>query len=158
MADDFPMKNTGPQLIGYVDNATDFTRLVTDAQPLPVTVASGGPSGYALEATQLLVEANTSPSAGPLAGAAVVVTTAGTRVQLTASDVPCKAVLICAKKAAGANTGNVYIGNSGVSSSNAIPWAPGSIIEWEVDNVNKLWVDAATNGDAIVYQPIARAS
>lgn len=104
------------------------------------------------------LEANTAPSAGPLAGAEVVVTTAGTRVRFTASDVPCKAVLICAKKAAGANTGNVYIGNSGVTSSNAIPWAPGSIIEWEVDNVNKLWVDAATNGDAIVYQPIARAS
>lgn len=137
-------------LMAFLD-ADGQVKYVTAANPLPSTPGVG-----ATEATQLLVEANTSPSAGPLAGAAVVVATAGTRVQLSAVSVPCKAVLIQMRKAAGANTGVIYIGGAGVTSANAVSWAAGSVVTWECDDVSDLWIDASVNADGVIYQPIAK--
>jgi hypothetical protein len=88
---------------------------------------------------------------------AVTVTSAGTRVQLTASDIAAYAVLIQANPA---NTGNIFVGDSTVSSSNGAILEPGDFfvvepdISEEMDEVNlsDIYIDAATNNDSVRVQ------
>lgn len=74
------------------------------------------------------------------------VSAAGTAEQLTAQA--CKAVSIAAKAA---NTGNIFIGGSTVSSANGRILAPGDSIDLAIDNLNRLYIDAAVNGEGISY-------
>lgn len=97
-----------------------------------------------------------SPSFVQLVGNGVVgsgsqtVTTAGTRVQLSSISVPCKNVTIQSKFA---NTGNMYLGDSTVSSSNGLVLYPGSATSFRVtpNNLNLLYIDSAVNGEGVDY-------
>jgi hypothetical protein len=75
------------------------------------------------------------------------VTTAGTRVQLP--TVVCKEVTIIAKKA---NTGQIYLGGSTVSSTvYGLLMDAKDSITLKVANANMLWIDASANGEGISY-------
>lgn len=80
----------------------------------------------------------------------ITVSTAGTEVQ--GPSQPCHAVLI---RAMPTNSGTVYVGNDGsaaVSSSTGFPLAATDPpIYVEVENLNQLWFDAATNGDKFAW-------
>lgn len=80
----------------------------------------------------------------------ITVTTAGTEVQ--GPDVPLTNGIFI--KALAGNTGVVYVGNDGagaVSSSTGFQLDKGDLILVQVDNLNKLWFDAATNGDKFCW-------
>ncbi len=49
------------------------------------------------------------------------------------------------------NTGRVYVGNSGVDSSNGFELDPGQTIFVEIDNINKVYVDVATASDGVTW-------
>ncbi len=84
--------------------------------------------------------------------------TATTRVQLNGGvSRKCTTVLL---KAASANTGNIYVGDSTVDSSLCHPLAPGQDLiinaDQDLENEDKtyidladIWVDTATNGNDI---------
>ncbi len=87
----------------------------------------------------------TTPTSGQ-----VTVAAAGVRVQLPA--VACRAVSIAARPA---NAGNVFLGDATVAAANGRILAPGDAIDVAIDNTNRLYVDAATNGDGISFLRVA---
>jgi len=84
------------------------------------------------------------------------VTTAGTRVQLTSADIKTIAVLMQAKVA---NSGQIYIGDKAVSSTNAgIELGAGdsmtlsaSEMGWkgQLMALNEIWLDTSNSGDGV---------
>lgn len=77
------------------------------------------------------------------------VTTAGTRVQLSAISIPCKKVTI---QGLSSNTAQIYIGDSTVSSANGIYVFPTQIFQLTVSNLNLIWLDSVNNGEGVSYQ------
>jgi len=77
------------------------------------------------------------------------VTSAGTAEQLTTTDTPCRLINIFAKAG---NTGNVFIGGSTVSSARGMVLEQARSTDWfPIDNVNKVYVDAANSNDGVQY-------
>lgn len=81
------------------------------------------------------------------------ITTAGTRVQLLNSPRKARAVTLQGHPD---NTGNVFVGGSDVSSSDAMKvLTPGESVDMGFGdgsiNVAFWWADAATNGDKVVW-------
>lgn len=83
------------------------------------------------------------------------VTTAGTRVQLSASSVPCKKVTICAETD---NTDFIVVGGATVVAALAtrrgIPLNPGDTITLEVSNLNLVYLDSlvSTEGCSFLFE------
>jgi hypothetical protein len=76
------------------------------------------------------------------------VTTAGTRVTLTAGSTTAKGVTICAKTT---NTGNVFVGDSSVSSSTGRILIPGECQSLAIANLQTVNLDSAVNGEGVTY-------
>lgn len=76
----------------------------------------------------------------------VTVANAGTRVQFT--DQSCIGVSIKADKG---NTGNLYLGNSSVEAANGRVLEAGEVASLAVDNLDRLYVDSASDGDKLSY-------
>jgi hypothetical protein len=76
------------------------------------------------------------------------VTNAGTRVQLSSTTVPCSSVIVVGKAA---NSGTVWIGCSLIAAGSGLPILPLQERTIKVDNLQKVWIDADTNGDGITY-------
>lgn len=49
------------------------------------------------------------------------------------------------------NVGNVYVGNSGVSSANGFELQPGQATGIAIDDIAKVYVDAANDGDGVCF-------
>lgn len=90
--------------------------------------------------------------AGAIADNRRSVTTAGTRVQLSTSSVPCKGVAITAEAT---NTGVIVVGGSTVvaspSTRRGTPLAAGDTCTLDIDNLNKVYLDATINGEGVTY-------
>ena len=87
--------------------------------------------------------------AGALRNGTQAVTTAGTRVQLTATATPANAVHVEAKPG---NTGYIYVGGPTVSSTDyATRLAPGDAFDVAIDDVSKVWIDASVSLDGVTY-------
>ena len=92
-----------------------------------------------------------------IVGVTKTVTATGTAERLVAvRNTWFRKFAIVAKKVTGANTGNVYIGPSGVNKTNFqyVVLEPGDYWEFEspggtVLDLSSFWIDAATSGDGI---------
>lgn len=88
--------------------------------------------------------------------AAVVVTTAGTAVQLYTGATPkqCVGVVIQAQPG---NGGFIYTGGSGVTSSNGIRLSAGDTISWIAAgnaasyNLGSFWINSSVNSEGVTY-------
>ncbi len=91
-----------------------------------------------------------NPSSGDvLAGGNKDVTTAGTRVQLSSTSVPCIDLIIQAKRTA---TGRLYIsGPSVAADTNGIYLNAGQSLSLSVTNLNQVWIDSSVNGEGVTY-------
>lgn len=76
------------------------------------------------------------------------VTTAGTRVTLASSQALTSGVKI---KALSGNTGNIFVGNSTVSSSNGYVLKASEEVFIEVDNLATINLDSSVNGEGVSY-------
>jgi len=76
------------------------------------------------------------------------VTTAGTREVLAGAQALKSGVTI---KAKGDNTGDIYVGDSSVSSSNGFILDAGELVFIEVDNLSDVYIDSSVNGDGVSY-------
>lgn len=74
----------------------------------------------------------------------VTVPIAGERVQLP--DHPCRSACI---KALAGNVGAIYIGHERIDSSDGFPLAAGDSLDLAIDNLRRLYIDAANNNDGI---------
>lgn len=81
-------------------------------------------------------------------GGAKTVTTAGVAVALSAVSVPCRRVNI---RCSATNTGFIYIGGATVSSTVGLYLQPMDSILVEIDDLNKIYLDASTDGQSVVY-------
>ncbi len=105
----------------------------------PALLDSSGRLLVALDVTAL--KPFTTPANGR-----TTVTAAGTRVQLP--GVACKIAII---KALPANTNNIYLGDSAVSSANGHVLDAGDDVKVPIDNLNRLYIDADTAGEGVSY-------
>lgn len=92
-----------------------------------------------------LLLANISPFTTVVNGRQAVAT-AGTRVQL-----PSAACVAATVKALPTNTNNIYLGDAGVSSANGHVLDAGDAVNVAIDDLNRLWIDADTNGEGVSY-------
>jgi hypothetical protein len=80
------------------------------------------------------------------------VTAAGTAVQLTSTDTPCRLITFQAERD---NTGYVAIGASTVvaaqGSERGINLAAGDAVDIYVNNLTQVYVDSTVNGDGVAY-------
>ena len=77
------------------------------------------------------------------------ISSAGTAEALVTADTPCRFINIFAKSG---NTGNVFVGGSTVSSSRGMVLEQARSTDWfPIDNVNKIYVDVATNDDGVTF-------
>lgn len=74
--------------------------------------------------------------------------TSGTAVALSATSVTIQGVVVIAKSD---NTGDVFVGDSGVDSSNGAILPPGAAIPIDIDDLNKVFIDGDTTGDAVSF-------
>lgn len=77
-----------------------------------------------------------------------VVTTAGTRVQLSALSVPCKRVHIRTKSD---NTNYIYVGGSSVSSTSGVYLNTTDSFTLNISNLNAVYIDSAVNGEGVMF-------
>lgn len=82
-----------------------------------------------------------------------VVTTAGTRVQLSTTSTKCYKVEIIAETD---NTGIIVVGGSTVvallATRRGVPLNAGDVLTiTDVDNLNKIYLDSTVNGDGVSY-------
>lgn len=93
----------------------------------------------------------------------VTVSTAGTRVQLSATATPVSTVIITAKAA---NSGKIYVGDDTVAAGTGTELAAGSSLAVSADMsgrpggeefvLSDFYIDAATNGDKVAVAYIKR--
>jgi hypothetical protein len=100
------------------------------------------------------VDANGSPVAGGYTAITTfrkAVTVAGTAEQIVVASTPCKKVIL---SGATGNTDLVVVGDSAVVAAHAtqrgiVVLSTNNPVVVEIDNLNKLWVDAISSGDAV---------
>lgn len=98
---------------------------------------------------RLLVDALASIAGqGSIGDGSKNVTTAGSRVQLSLTSVPCKKVNVQAKVA---NTGSIYIGGSTIAVNRGIELLPLASILLTVSDLNLIYIDSSVNGEGVTY-------
>lgn len=78
------------------------------------------------------------------------VTTPGVRVQLP--DVPCRGATLRARTT---NTGNVFLGGNLVNAANGYIMTPGAALDLAIDNLSRLYIDAAVANEGISWLVLA---
>jgi hypothetical protein len=119
-----------PTLVVWED--VDSLKTVSLSSPLPVSIVSGG-SVYSV-----------------IGSGKKIIDTAGMKETLVNSSTPCREVLIMALPT---NTGEIWVGDSNVSANNKIGIVlyKGDAISIQIDNLQKIYLDATANGDGVSY-------
>lgn len=77
-----------------------------------------------------------------------VVTTSGTRVQLSTSTLPIKYVIITANEA---NTGTIWVGGQTIASGRGRPLVPLQSEKIDIDYLSKIYIDSTVSGDGVTF-------
>jgi hypothetical protein len=99
------------------------------------------------DANLAAINTNTTLATGITAGAKTVAS-AGTAETLVAGSTPCKKVIMTAEDN---NTGKIFYGGATVSSSLGDFLQPGQKVEIEIDDVQKIYIDAGTSTDGVRF-------
>lgn len=140
--------------------------------PLPISSGGGGGGGAteAKQDTQIThltdIETAVETVAGAVAGSEMqvdvatiaqpsavysghkTISSAGTQEAISASQAITSGVTV---KALADNTGDVYVGNSGVDSTNGLVLAAGEQVFIEIDNLSKVYIDVETNDEGVSW-------
>lgn len=102
------------------------------------------------EKRQVIKVAESAPATGSGLGVGNKdVTAAGTAEPLVAATTACKKIYLTAKDN---NTGKIYWGSSSVDSTNGDYLFPaGKTAPIEIDDVNKVYIDAEKSGDGVKF-------
>lgn len=80
-----------------------------------------------------------------------IVTTAGTQVALTTDADTYVSIVI---KALAGNTGDIYVGDSDVSSSNGFVLDAGEAVSIDFKILSRIWIDSSVNGEGVSWLAI----
>jgi len=136
-------------------NAVPYT-IVTNADAtasaIPVAGNTVGVSDVALPVADANVKAAIAASSIALpttiVGGTKNVTLAGTRVCIVLASTPSKSVSI---RANAANTGFIYVGGVTVSSANGIALAANDQTEFNIANLDVVYIDSSLDGEGVGY-------
>lgn len=96
--------------------------------------------------------ANLDVPASTIGDGRKVVTTAGTRVQLSTTAVKCRSVAITAETD---NTGVITVGGSTVvgalATRQGTPLAAGATTSFDINDLSLIYIDTTVNGDGVTY-------
>lgn len=106
------------------------------------TIDSGGLNLSA--ATVISVNLNPATIVG---NGKTTVTTAGTSVVLASST----SIVSVTVRALSSNTNKIYVGSSSVSSTNGFQLSPQETVSLDINNLNKVYIDADTNGEGVTW-------
>lgn len=76
------------------------------------------------------------------------VTTAGTRVQVTATITP---ILWITVQALSTNTGTIFVGGSTIDSTRGVHLTAGEAYDIRVRDLSAVWLDSSVNGEKLTY-------
>ena len=94
------------------------------------------------------VDGTSLPQGATVYNGQTYVTTAGTQGALASSQAITHSVTIMAQAS---NSGNIFIGNSSVSSTNGYILDAGDTIELQIANLATVYVDSSVNGEGVHY-------
>lgn len=145
MADVFEVKHPDEKFVDAASGGTDVGRTIT------IKWVEQGDGSYA---QQLAVSGASSVSISSITLPSTVyndkqtVAAAGTAEALAGSQTVISGAHV---KALIGNTGLVFVGDSGVSSANGYELDPGESVFVEIDDLAKIYVDSAVNGEGVTY-------
>ena len=142
---------SNPLAVRLTDGADWIRKLIEvqkETNKAVAAFAGGNDRMLLLDSNRNPVNPATADSPSSLLNNLVTVTTAGTRVQVSASSVACKGITV---KSLAANTGTMYVGNSTVASTNGYPLAAGQAISFDISNLSTVYIDASVNGEKVAY-------
>ena len=130
------------------DVGSGISRVIVDVDGEAATVSSGK---LDVNAT-LVAGATIDIGDGEITGHGTIASgendTVGTSAEVLTSSTACKHVDIMANIA---NTGIIYVGGSGVTSSTGIALYPGDVYSIDIDDLNDVYVVASVNGENVQY-------
>lgn len=106
---------------------------------------------YIRNAAGLRINPATEESTGPatsIGDGSKDVTTAGTRVQLTATPTPCKYVVVTAKSA---NTDTIWVGGATVAAGSGRPLVSLQAEKIDINDVSKIYIDSVVNSEGVTF-------
>lgn len=160
---DAELRKTAVPVSGTV--TIDSTGLSTEAKQDDIitaigTIPAGGDATAANQVSEIAllttidtdtgnIKTNTDSVVTPTAiyTGKTTVTTAGTQVALASSQT-IKSVTI---KALSTNTGFIYVGNSGVDSTNGFQLSAGDTVSLDLTNLSTVYIDSSVNGEGVTY-------
>lgn len=107
-------------------------------------VFSGGNSGASSDDMRALGLG----TARSVVGGNKTVTTAGTRVQLSSSSLPCRWLIIVGKEA---NTDTIWVGGPSVANGTGIPLLALQSERLDINDVSNVWIDSEVNGEGVTF-------
>jgi len=140
--------NDQTQTLSFADDPPEETTLqaaVTALEALDDALQSNGS-----DSVQTAIQSIASPSS--VEAGEQSVSSPGTAEALAGSSTPItEGVQIRAVTNSGANTGNIFVGGSGVSAGSGYILEPGDRVYVVVDDLASVYIDAANSGDGVCY-------
>ena len=135
--------------LATIDAVLDAIKVDTEAIETAVELIDDAISGNEMQVDVVTMPPVVITEAAPTTVVAFTtdIPTAGSRVQLATNTIVAGVL-----QAPSTNTGNVFIGGSNVSSSVfGAELQPGQSVGIAISNTNKIYIDAATNGDDVGF-------
>tara|TARA_B100001113_G_C20906911_1_gene533885 strand:- start:194 stop:601 length:408 start_codon:yes stop_codon:yes gene_type:complete len=131
------MAKVGTSAVKIIDNDNDVVSVTNNKLDVNATLAAGA----SIDIGDVEITGHSSIASGEN-------DTVGTSAEVLTSSTACKHVDIMASVA---NTGIIYVGGSGVTSSTGIALYPGDVYSLDIDNLNDVYVVATVNGENVQY-------
>ena len=131
------MANIGTSAVKIIDDDNDVVSVTSNRLDVNATLAAGA----SIDIGDVEITGHSTIASGEN-------DTVGTSAEVLTSSQACKHVDIMA---AVANTGIIYVGGSGVTSSTGIALYPGDVYSLDIDDFNDVYVVATVNGENVQY-------
>ncbi len=140
-----------PLAVRITDGADWVKQLVKIQQETSKAVqafAGGSNQVRLLDANMNVINPGALSIASSIGDGSQTVATAGTRVQLITASTPCRYVIIVGLVT---NTDTIWVGGTTVAAGRGRPLVAIQSEKIDIDNVNKIWIDAAVNGEGVSF-------
>lgn len=131
------MAKVGTSAVKIIDNDNDVVSVTNNKLDVNATLSAGA----SIDIGDVEITGHSSIASGEN-------DTVGTSAEVLASSTACKHVDIMASVA---NTGIIYVGGSGVTSSTGIALYAGDVYSLDIDNLNDVYVVATVDGENVQY-------
>ena len=131
------MANIGTSAVKIIDDDNDVVSVTSNRLDVNATLAAGA----SIDIGDVEITGHSTIASGEN-------DTVGTSAEVLTSSQACKHVDIMA---AVANTGIIYVGGRGVTSSTGIALYPGDVYSLDIDDLNDVYVVATVNGENVQY-------